>query len=425
MGLAILLLSFILFLLLGIPAAYSLGFSSFIAMLFLPGVPWMIFAQRMASALNSFPLLAIPLFILAGNIMNTGGVTNRLFSFARSLVGHWKGGLGHVNVLASMIFSGMSGAALADVAGLGAVEIKAMDDQGYPRGFSAAVTAATSTIGPIIPPSIPFVLYGVIGEVSVGQLFAAGAVPGLVMGALLMLITWYISVRRDFPSDPRANLKQIWRAFANAIAPLMTIVIIIGGILGGIFTPTEAAAVACVYALGLAIVYKEMSWKRIYEILLGTVRTCGTILLIYGTASMFGWLITFEKVPEMVSQWMLGVSQNPYIILLIINIVLLIMGMFLDINSALLISMPVFIPLITTLGIDPVYFGVVVILNLMIGGLTPPFAMLSYVVCNVARVSFEEVTREALPYLVTLLAALLIVTMVPQISLWLPTLLMR
>lgn len=425
MELAILLLCFVVFLLLGIPAGYSLGFASFLALLFVPGVPWVIFAQRMASALNSFPLLAIPLFILAGNIMNTGGVTNRLFNFARSLVGHWKGGLGHVNVLASMIFSGMSGAALADVAGLGAVEIKAMDDQGYPRGFSAAVTAATSTIGPIIPPSIPFVLYGVIGEVSVGQLFAAGAVPGLIMGGLMMLITWYISVKRDFPSDPRASFGQIWRSFRDAFASLMTVVIIIGGILGGIFTPTEAAAVACVYALCLSIYYKEMSFRRFYSILLGTVKTVGTIMLIYATASMFGWLITFQKVPEMVTQWMLGISQNPYIILLIINVVLLIMGMFLDINSALLISMPVFIPLIARLGIDPVYFGVVVILILMIGGLTPPFAMLSYVVCNVAKVTFEEVTREAMPYLVTLLAALLIVTMVPQVSLWLPSLLMR
>lgn len=425
MELLILLLGFVILLILGIPVAYSLGLASFLALLFMPEVPWVIYAQRMASVLNSFPLLAIPLFILAGNIMNIGGITDRIYRFARSLVGHWKGGLAHVNVLGSMIFAGMSGAALADVAGIGQIEIKAMKDQGYPTAFAATLTAATSTIGPIIPPSIPFVLYAVIGEVSVGQLFAAGALPGVIMGVLMMLMTWRISVKRGFPSDPRANLRQIWNTFIDAVAPLFTVVIIIGGILGGIFTPTEAAAVACVYALILAIVYKEISWKRFYKILLDTVKTTGTILLIYATASMFGWLITFEKVPEMVSQWMLGVSQNHYIILIIINIVLLIMGMFLDINSALLISMPVFIPLIMELGIDPVYFGVIVVLNLMIGGLTPPFAMLSYVVSTVAKVSFEDVTRESIPYIVMLLVALVIVTMIPQISLWLPTVLMR
>jgi len=409
---------------LGIPVAVAMGVTALGTFVFLgEGSILTMMAQRMYSATTGFTLLAIPFFILAGNLMNTGGITNRIFRFANALIGHVKGGLGHVNILASLIFSGMSGSAVADAAGLGLIEIKAMDDAGYDRKFSAAITAASSTIGPVVPPSIPFVIYGSMTNTSVGKLFLAGFLPGFLMAGSMAVAVVVLSQIRNYPKGMRAPLKDIWNSFRLAFLPLMTPVIIIGGILFGWFTPTEAAVIACVYALILGLfVYKEIGFKDLPRIFWETSIHTVRVMFIIAVAGFFGWLLIHQRIPEMVIQSLTSVTDNPDVLLLIIIGILLILGCFLEGVAVLVITIPVFMPLIAKYNIDPVQFGVIMILCSMIGLVTPPVGMSLYAVVSISKVDMWTLSKELLPYIVGILVITVLIALFPGISLFLPKL---
>ena len=412
--------------LLGVPVAVSMGLTAVVTFLVMGQADILtMVAQRMYASTTSFTLLAIPFFILAGNLMNTGGITERIFGFARVLVGHIWGGLGQVNVIASMIFSGMSGAAVADAAGLGMIEMKAMKDNGYDWRFSAAITAASSTIGPVIPPSIPLVIYGYLTEVSVSRLFLAGVIPGVLMGLALMIAVYFVSKRRRYPRDPRSPWKDIIRTGKAAALPLLTPAIIVGGILSGQFTPTEASVVACLYALFLGLViYRSIRIRDLPGIFWDTLTHTIRIMFIIATAGFFGWLLILHRIPVQVITGLTNLSSSPAVVMLIIIAVLLVFGCFLEGIAVLLITIPIFQKIIIHFSIDPVQFGVVMTLASMIGLLTPPVGMCLYAVSSITGLSIGELTREMWPYLLGILLVLLSVAFIPSISLWLPNLAM-
>lgn len=413
-------------LVMGVPIAISLAGSCLLYVLMTGRVPDVVVVHRMINGIDSFPLLAIPFFILAGNLMNNGGITSRIFDFAKALMGWMRGGLGHVNVGASIVFSGMSGAAVADAGGLGTIEIKAMKDAGYDEEFSVGITAASSTIGPIIPPSLPMVIYGVMASVSVGQLFVAGLVPGLLMGLVLMAMITIISRRRGYTRDAVFSIPVLGHTFKRAFLSLLTPVIIVGGIMSGAFTPTEAAIAAVVYALLLGgVIYRTLTWRRLLKVSMETIETTAVILLIVAGASIFAWILTSNQVTQHVVTLLGPFADNPIATLIIINLVLIVVGCFMETIAAITILVPVLLPVAVTAGVDPVHFGVIMVLNLMIGLLTPPVGMVLYVLSRVSGISFEKCMRGTLPFLVPLVVALLLVTFVPAISLWLPTLLYR
>lgn len=414
------------FLLLGVPIAISMGLTAVLTFIFMgEGFVLPMVAQRMYSSTTAFTLLAIPFFILAGNLMNTGGITRRVFGFALALVGHLRGGLGHVNVVSSMIFSGMSGAAVADAAGLGMVELEAMTKSGYDRRFSAAITAASSTIGPVVPPSIPFVIYGSITGVSVGKLFLAGCTPGVLMGVAMMVAVYFVSRRRNYPKEAVASFKELISTGKEASLALGTPVIIIGGILGGIFTPTEAAVVASVYALFLGLViYRELTIQDLPRVLWDTLVHTIRVMFIISAAGFFGWLLIHQRIPDQVITGLTALTSIRWVLLLIIIFILLVLGCFLEGIAVLVITIPVFMPLIERYGIDPVQFGVIMILCSMLGLLTPPVGMSLYAVSSISGVSIGALTREMWPYLLGIFVVLLIMSFIPQMSLWLPSLLM-
>ncbi|MGQ7261872.1 TRAP transporter large permease [Vreelandella sp. V005] len=413
-------------LVMGVPIAISLAGSCLLYVLLTGRVPDVVVMHRMINGVDSFPLLAIPFFILAGNLMNNGGITVRIFDFAKALMGWMRGGLGHVNVGASIVFSGMSGAAVADAGGLGTIEIKAMKDAGYDEEFSVGITAASSTIGPIIPPSLPMVIYGVMASVSVGQLFVAGLVPGLLMGLVLMAMITIISRRRGYTRDAVFSLPVLGHTFKRAFLSLLTPVIIVGGIMTGAFTPTEAAIAAVVYALVLGgVVYRSLTWRRLLKVSMETIETTAVILLIVAGASIFAWILTSNQVTQHVVTLLGPFADNPIVTLIIINLVLILVGCFMETIAAITILVPVLLPVAVTAGVDPVHFGVIMVLNLMIGLLTPPVGMVLYVLSRVSGISFEKCMRGTLPFLVPLVIALLLVTFIPAISLWLPTLIYR
>jgi len=413
-------------LVLGVPIAVCLGGASLLYVALSGSVPEVVVAQRMISGIDSFPLLAIPFFILAGNLMNNGGITNRIFDFAKALMGWMRGGLGHVNVGASIVFSGMSGAAVADAGGLGTIEIKAMRDAGYDQEFAVGITAASSTIGPIIPPSLPMVIYGVMASVSVGQLFVAGLIPGLLMGLALMLMIFFLARRRGYQRDAAFSWSVLWQTFKRAIPSLFTPIIIVGGIMTGVFTPTEAAIAAVVYALFLGgVVYRILTWRRLFQVSMETIETTAVILLIVAGASIFAWILTSNQVAQQVVGLLGPLADNPVATLIIINVVLIIVGCFMETIAAITILVPVLLPLAVASGVDPVHFGVIMILNLMIGLLTPPVGMVLYVLSRVSNIPFERCMRGTLPFLVPLIVALLMVTFIPALSMWLPELIYR
>lgn len=412
-------------LLLGAPVAVALGGASLIYIL-LAGLPPVILLHNMVHGMNSFPLLAVPFFIMAGHLMNGAGITTRIFDFAKAMVGWCHGGLGHVNVGASIIFAGMSGAAVADAGGLGLIEIKAMREAGYDDDFSVGITAASSTIGPIIPPSLPMVLYGVMASVSIGQLFAAGLIPGLLMAASLMVMVAWFARRRGYPRDSRFRLDVLVRATARAFLPLLTPGIIVGGIVTGVFTPTEAAIAAVVYAMLLgSVVYRTLSLKRLLRITMDTVETTASILMIVGAAAIFAWILTANQAAEHFASAVLGLTSNKYLVLLLITMVVLFVGCFMETIAGITILVPVLVPVATKVGIDPVHLGVIVVLNLMLGLLTPPVGMVLYVLSKVSGVRFERCVSATAPFLVPLVIVLLILTFIPQLTLFLPTLVYR
>lgn len=426
MMILVLLISLFALIVIGVPVGIALAGSSMIYVIFSNNLPDFVVIHRMVNGIDSFPLLAIPFFILAGNLMNSAGITNRIFAFATAMVGWMRGGLGHVNIGASVLFAGMSGAAVADAGGLGTIEIKAMRDAGYDDDFAVAVTAASSTIGPIIPPSLPMVIYGVMASASVGQLFAAGFIPGLLMAISLMVMVAYYARKRNYPRDARFNIRLIGKTFSGAFLSLMTPVIIVGGILTGVFTPTEAAIAAVFYALILGLlVYRTLNWKRLLHVSMETIETTTVILLIVGAASIFAWILTSNRATEQFAELILGITNNPIMILLLLNLVMLVVGLFMETVAAITILVPVLLPIAMKMDVDPVHFGVIMVLNLMIGLLTPPVGMVLFVLSRVSGVSFERCSAATMPFLIPLVFVLLLVTFIPQVSMWLPTLIYR
>ena len=414
--------------LLGVPVAFSLGITSLVAMVYQFGfnIPFDIIAQRMVAGVNNFTILAVPFFLFAGKVMNAGGVTKRIFNFANLLVGHIPGGLGHANIVASMFFAGMSGAAVSDAAGLGTIELHAMEDAGYDRKFSVAITAASSTVGPIIPPSIPMVFYAVQGSVSVGALFIGGLIPGVVMGITLMVMVYIYAIRGKCPPPAkRATFREFAHGLGQSILPLLTPVILIGGIYSGIFTPTEAAVVAALYALLVGTVFlRAISLRDLGRILIETVRDTVVMTFIVTCAFIYGWLVVSSGLPRLFSTWLLGLTTNPVVILLIINVFLLLVGCFLETVVAILILTPILMPIVLAVGISPVHFGVVMVLNLMIGILTPPFGLVTFVLARISKLPLAQVIRATLPFLIPLLITLILLTLFPSLVTFLPSLAM-
>ncbi|MFN3822499.1 MAG: TRAP transporter large permease [Pseudorhodobacter sp.] len=410
----------------GVPVAVALAGSAAVFIFFSGATPPMVVAHRMINGVDSFPLLAVPFFILAGNLMNTAGITERIFNFALALVGWMRGGLGHVNVGASVIFAGMSGAAVADAGGLGAIEIKAMRDANYDAKFAVGITAASSTIGPIIPPSLPMVIYGVVAGASIGQLFVAGFIPGLLMAASLMIMIAIMARRRGFKQDQPFYWSVLFITFRRAFLSLMTPVIIVGGILTGAFTPTEAAVAACAWALFLGlVVYRTLTLPRFLRVSFDTIETTAVVLLVVGAASIFAWILTSNRVPEQFAAGLLSISDRPWLLLLLVNLILLIVGCFMETVAAITIMVPVLLPIALEIGIDPVHFGVIMVLNLMLGLLTPPIGMVLYVLARVAKIPFEQCVVGTAPFLIPLVIVLMLVTFVPALTMWLPTMIYR
>ena len=380
--------------------------------------------QRMYSGTTGFVLLAVPFFILAGNLMNTGGITSRIFRFAKALFGHVPGGLGHVSVVSSMIFSGMSGSAVADAAGLGQIQHKAMVDNGYTPAISASIVASSSTIGPVIPPSIPFVLYGALTGVSVARLFMAGFVPGVLMGLAMMAAIAFMAKPRGLPRSPRANLKEVLVSFRGAFLPLLAPVIIIGGIFSGLFTPTEASVVACLYAAVLGFVYKDLKLRDLPEILWKSIKQSTALLFIMAAASFFGWLTLYQKIPDTIIGNLASISISGGGVIWMIVIIDLVLGCFLEGNSIFLITIPVFLPIMARYGLDLINMGVVMTLLIMVGNLTPPVGMCLFAVSSFSKVGILDLAKECWPYIVGILLVTILIAFLPQIATYLPNLLM-
>jgi tripartite ATP-independent transporter DctM subunit len=416
---------FIIALLVGIPVAFSLGIAGMLGYLSSASVVSVsIVSQKMLSSLNNFILLSVPLFILAAKLMNTSGITKKIFSFADVLVGFMPGGLGHTNVVASLIFAGMSGAAVADVAGLGQIELKAMEEEGYDIDFSVAITAASSTIGPIFPPSIPMLVYAMVSGASVGKLFLGGVVPGLVMTVALMAMVWVYAVKRNYPRKPFPSPRKIWKSFSGAVLPLLTPVILLGGMWSGWFTSTEAACIAVIYALIVGSIFlRELNLKDVAGIFIDTARETAIIGFIITTSAFFGWVLMRAGAAIKISNALLSVSTNPLVILFMINFFLLIIGCFLDSTVAILIITPILVPVVNQLGIDLVHFGVIMVLNLMLGLLTPPFGVVLFVIQHYSKLPFVRVVKAIMPFLIPLGLVLILMTIFPKIVLWLPNLL--
>ncbi len=409
----------------GIPIVFSLLIACTAYILYTGG-DWAMLSnvpRRLCSVLASVPFLAIPFFILAGNLMNTSGITNRLIRFADALVGRFRGGLAHVDVLTNVIMAGMSGSGMADAAATGSVLIPAMKNEGYPPEFAAAVTGSAATIGPIIPPSIPMIVYGVVASQSVGALFLGGIIPGLMMGLFLMILIGYFSIKRKYPKHAPASPKQIGQAFLGALLPLLFPIIILGGIISGIFTATESAAVASLYALILGMfVYRTLSVRVFLLMLRDTVEITAPLMLIIAAAGVFAYLLTLAQIPQMAAVFILSWSKDPKVILLLINLVLLVMGCFLDAIAIILIVTPVILPILQEVGIDLIHFGVVMVLNVMIGAMTPPFGLYLFLLTKISGRPFHTVVIASAPFLIPLIIILFLITYIPALVMYIPNL---
>ncbi len=410
---------------LSLPIFLAMGITCLLfALLF--DLPLMVLPQSYVRGLAVYDLLALPFYFLAGDLMNAGGITARLVKFSEALIGHIRGGLSHVTIISSMIFAGVSGSAVADASAIGSVLIPTMKKNGYPSSYVAALTAASSTIGPIIPPSIPMVVYGLLTQVSIGRLFLAGAIPGILMGVYLLVISFHISYRRGYPANERASLKQLFRSFIDATPALMMPAIILGGIVIGIVTPTEAGAIAVVYGLVIGcFVYREINLKDLPRIFGQTMVNTATIMIIIATTGLFCWIIANMGLGGVLVKMFQSISTNKWIILAIINVFFLFWGCFLDPVTAMLIIVPILIPLVQQLGIDLVHFGLIVVLNLMIGLVTPPVGILLYLSSSMANVKLGLMLKELVPFLLALFLVLAMSTYIPSIVMWLPNLLMK
>ena len=410
--------------LVGIPVCASIGLTC-LAVLWLENdlmsIPITLLPLKMMHGVNNFPLLAVPFFILAANVMNKGSVTPRIFGFANSLVGHLRGGLGHVNVLASMIFAGMSGTAVADAAGLGALEIRAMKDQGYPMKYSTGITGASSVIGPIIPPSVAMVIYGWLSDVSVGGLFIGGLVPGVILGVALMTMTVVLSYRVTMPLKPRPAFKEIAGLSKKAFLSLMTPLIIVGGIWSGIFTPTESGAVASIYAIVLGmVIYRDVSWKDLLDIFRSTVEFTAIILFIISVAGLYGWLLVRLQIPMTLAEGIVQLTTNSTILLIMLMLFFLIVGCFMSVIESVLIFTPIMAPMVKVVGVDPLFFGVLMVISLSVGVITPPFGNVIYVLVGITNQTFEEVVWALVPFLIPILLTILVLIIFPELVTYLP-----
>ncbi|MFI4924805.1 MAG: TRAP transporter large permease, partial [Vicinamibacteria bacterium] len=406
---------------LGFPVVLAIGIPCIVYILS-KGLPVDLIAQRTLYALDSFPLVAVPVFLFVGSLMNSAGISRYIYRFADTATGRLPGGLAQVNIFGSLIFAGMSGSALADIGGIGRIEIDAMKKKGFSPAFAAAVTSSSAIVGPIFPPSIPLIIYGTVTGVSVIQLLLGGILPGLVCVLMLMLMTAWLAVRRGYPrADRWPTWKEMWRDFKPAAPAIAAPVILIAGMLLGYFTPTEIASVTVLYAVLISsLFYHELTLKGLLDAAFETIRASAGILLIVAVAALFGWILSVEQVPQILTGWMLGISTNPYVLLGIVNILLLVVGMFLDSTTAILVIAPIIAKPLVMAGVDPVHLGMVVVFNLMIGLLTPPMGLALFLVGDIARVSMKDVLKEMAPYYVPLVVTLLAITYVPWITTAIP-----
>lgn len=419
------LIAFAIFLLLNVPIAFVLGMTT-IVYIFASGSAGLIDTapQRLYSAMENYGLLAIPLFMLAGELMNSGGITKRLIEFAQKFIGHFKGGLAYVNVVANMLLASIIGSATAQIAMMSRTMVPSMEKEGYSREFSAATTAAAGLLGPIIPPSMLFIIYGVGSGVSIGSMFMAGVLPGIVLALMFILLIALIGMKESWPVKERAKVMEVFKSFIKVIPALLVPITIIFGILSGKFTATESAAIACVLAIFVGgVFYRELNLKKIPQILSNTVMTTAVITLLIAMAGLFGWMLSFEQAPQKIAQWMVTLTDNPLLFLLIVNLFLLFIGMFMDGIAALIILVPIFTPLLATYGIDPIHFGVIISINLTIGLLTPPVGSGLYIASSLSDVPLPKLIKAIWPFLLASFIALLLITYIPSLSLYLPTLL--
>ena len=404
------------------PVAFAMGLASIATIVFTQPIPLSLVVQRLGTGLDSFVLIAIPLFVLAGHLLNRAGIADRIFDFADAMIGHIRGGLGHVNVVASMIFAGMSGVAQADAAGLGVVEVNAMRKEGFDPAFAAAVSAASAIIGPIIPPSVIMVVYAVMVQVSVADLFLAGFLPGILMGcALMVTIYWLVRTGQVVaPPTKPMSYPRLGRTFVRALPALAAPILLTVGLLAGVATPTELGALTVVYAAGLGFAQRELSRRDLVEAARETLVTCGVLVFIIACAVPFGWLVATSQAPMKLAAFVMSISDNKYVILAMINVALLAVGCFMETTAILLIATPTLFPLIVALGIDPVHFGIILIVNLLIGTLTPPFGVILFIMMDIAKISLAQISRAVLPFYIPLFFTLLVITYWPDFVLLVP-----
>lgn len=421
----IIILVFIIALLLRFPIAFALGLAC-LTYILVKGIPLVVIPMKMYSGIDVFVLLSVPGFILAGNLMNYGGMTDKIIAFCNHLLGHIRGGLSLANIGASMLFAGISGTAVSDTASIGSVMIPAMKKEGYGEGFSCAITAASSTVGPIIPPSVPMIIAATLSGLSVGKLFLAGAIPGFLLGLGLMIVAYLIAVRENYPKHPRSSFRQVTKSFVDTFWALLMTLIILFGIIGGVFTPTEASIIAVVYALLVGIfIYKKLNFKKIQVVILNSMKTSASLMVLVGFANLFGWILITERLPQMLSSEILAFTSNKYLVLLLINLLLIFVGTFMETIAALLILFPILLKVAMTVGVDPIHFAVIAVLNLIIGLTTPPVGVCLFVASSIGKTSIETVSKSILPFLLVSLIVLTLVTLFPSLSLFLPQLIME
>lgn len=404
--------------LIGVPIAIALGLASGVAVMVTGDIPLLVLVQRAFTSIDSFPLMAVPFFILAGKLMEVGGISTRLVSFATTLVGHFKGGLAMVVVVAAMFFSAISGSSAATVAAVGGILIPAMIKKGYDKNFAASTAAVAGETGIILPPSVPLIVFGVATSTSIGDLFIAGVLPGILVGVSVLILVYFLSIKKDYPSESKATMKERWNGFKSAILALLMPIIILGGIYGGIFTPTEAAAVAVLYALIIGFfVYKELKLKILIKALGESAITTAVVMSIIAFAGLFSLILSRNQIPTMVADWFIGISDNPIIFLLMINVLLILVGMFMETSASVIILAPILTPVAVSMGVDPVHFGMIMIVNLALGMCTPPLGVNLFISAEIAGTTLERMMRSMGWFYLVLLIVLIIITFVPALSL--------